>query len=201
MFHWKSFQGYVGYNLISSSKNSVPHPPTIVENILPVMLALESDCYPHRKQIPHRNWLETTTYSQLETPENGQFCFPESEAFCMKFWIPSNFSALDIFFSHYTRVLSSHVYFSNISIISSLATDACALQATSLNWNVAVLQQNKFFKSKTTLFLSLGFAKNESDLFSAWYRGRAISNKALLLVANNYDSVNSELRRVFEREM
>ena len=93
------------------------------------------------------------------------------------------------------------MYFSNISIISSLATDACALQATSLNWNVAVLQQNKFFKSKTTLFLSLGFAKNESDLFSAWYKGRSISNKALLLVANNYDSVNSELRRVFEREM
>ena len=122
MFHWKSFQGYVGYNLISSSrKNSVPHPPTIVEDtpmrLLPVML-VGIGLLPPRKQIPHRNWLETTTI-QLETPENNQFCFPESGAFCMKFWIASNFSALDIYYiSHnitlYTCSFSAYVFFKYI---------------------------------------------------------------------------------------
>ena len=91
----------------------------------------------------------------------------------------------------------------DICIISSFGCKkTCALQATSLNWNVAVLQQNKFFKSKTTLFLGLGFAKNESDLFSAnRMGGKDIFNKALLLVGNIYDRVNAQLRRFLKREI
>lgn len=122
---------------------------------------------PPRKQIPHRNWLETTT----ETSKFVKITSFVSRNLKLFVWNSESFPTsvlyiyTYIYISHYTHVLSSHMYFSNISIISSLATDACVLQATSLNWNVAVLQQNKFFKSKTTLFLALDSPKTNRICF------------------------------------
>lgn len=157
---------------------------------------------PPRKQIPHRNWLETTT----ETSKFVKITSFVSRNLKLFVWNSESFPTsvlyiyTYIYITLYTCSFFTYVFFKYIyNIILGYRCLRLAGYIPELECRSVTAEQ--VLQIKNYAVPSLGFAKNESDLFSAWYRGRAISNKALLLVANNYDSVNSELRRVFEKEM